>query len=94
MLVAGAAPRDGRQRLARVLAGRAGRDIRWSLDTARADLRYGVGYHLSKPGLHASAARSFGQGRPLFQPRPIFIPRRCAVAIGISVALIYLNHNI
>ena len=51
-------PRDGRQRLALVLTGQAGRDIRWSLDTARADLCYGVGCHLTATGLHAPASET------------------------------------
>jgi hypothetical protein len=51
-------PRDGRQRLALVLTGQAGRDIRWSLDTARADLCYGVGCHLTVTGLHAPTSET------------------------------------
>src|SRR5215212_11519070 len=59
--VAGAAPRDGRQRLAHVLTGRAGRDLRWSLNAARTDLLCGVGCHLPITGLHASATRHVGE---------------------------------
>src|SRR5215218_3876888 len=84
--VVGVAPRDRRQRLALVLTGLAGRDIRRSLDTARADLCFGVGCHLPTAGLHAPTSQVVGRNRAAFQPRPIFIPRRCANAIGISVA--------
>jgi hypothetical protein len=87
-MAAGATPREGRQRLAHVLAGRAGRDIRWSLNAARTDLWYGVGCHLPITGLRASASRIVGQKRSPFQTHSPFLPRRCADAIGICGARI------
>jgi len=66
--VAGTAPRDGRQGLAHVLAGQAGRDLRWSLNAARTDLIQGVGCHLPITSLHASAGRYVGTARMSEQP--------------------------
>src|SRR3954463_16804789 len=80
--VAGAAPRDGRQRLAHVLAGRTGRDLRWSLNAARTDLLSGVGCHLPITGLHASATRHVGEIVRRSTPDPFSPPRRCAGRAG------------
>ncbi len=65
-----------------MLAGQAGRDIRWSLNTARTGFSHGVEVHLSKSGLRASATLSIGTDHAAFQRDPIFIQGRCAAGAG------------
>src|SRR5215207_5674000 len=82
--VAGATPRDERQRLAHVLTGRAGRDLRWSLNAARTDLLYGVGCHLPITGLHASATRHVGEIFRRSTPDHFLLRGGARDALGIS----------
>jgi hypothetical protein len=65
-----------------VLAGQAGRDLRWSLDTARTDLSQGVGCHLPTIGLHTSAGQNVSPNSSSFHPEPIFSSRRCTGRAG------------
>ena len=82
--VAGATPRDERQRLAHVLTGRAGRNLRWSLNAARADLLCGVGCHLPITGLHASATRHVGEIFRRSTPDHFLLRGGARDALGIS----------
>jgi len=68
--------------LAHVLAGQAGRDIRWFLKTARTGFSHGVEIHLPKSGLHASANLSIDRNDLSLQPSTIFIPGRCTTCAG------------
>jgi hypothetical protein len=65
-----------------VLAGHAGRDIRWFLRTARTGFSHGVEIHLSKSGLHAFASLSIDRSYLSLQPGVIFIPGRCTPCAG------------
>src|SRR5436305_8707169 len=65
-----------------MLAGQAGRDLRWSLDTARTDLSQGVGCHLPTIGLHTSAGQTVSPNSSSFHSEPIFSSRRCTERAG------------
>ena len=79
--------RQRRQRLAYVLAGQAGRDIRWFLKTARTGFSHGVEIHLPKSGLHASANLNMDRNDLSLQPSTIFIPGGVQTARGVSPAI-------
>jgi hypothetical protein len=79
------------ERLAYVLTGRTGRDLRYSLNAARTNLLCKSGCHLPIIGLHASA--SLRGSQTAHRRSPIFIPRRCAARAGHLLSAYEQNHD-